>query len=152
RRVGPASGWLAQAPMIVALTTLLSVLTFFTMYAHPIVQPAASARHPYAGSESLGIASIVLQTGLLMGTILPALGFGRLPVGALGMLIALNAAAMGFLNFHGPYPLALVVAACVAGLLADCWQALLRPVAGRPTAWRLFAFVVPATFYLGYFL
>jgi hypothetical protein len=152
RRVGPASGWLAQAPTIVALTSMLSVLTFFTMYAHPIVQPAAGAGHPYAGSEGLGIASIVLQTGLLMGTILSVLRFGRLPAGALGVLIALNAAAMGFLNFHGSYPLALVVAAGAAGFLADCWQALLRPAASRPTAWRLFAFVVPATFYLGYFL
>ena len=40
----------------------------------------------------------------------------------------------------------------VAGLLVDVLYARLRPTATTPTAWRLFAFALPATFYLCYFL
>lgn len=152
RRAAPALGWAAQAPMVLALTSTLSIFTLFTLYAHPIVQPAAGAGHPYAGSEAMGVASIVVQTGLLMGTILLAMRFGTLPPGTLTVMVALNAAGMGFLNIHGDYPLALVVGAGMAGLLADLLRSLLRPAAGRPLAWRLFAFAVPTVFYLCYFL
>jgi hypothetical protein len=151
RRPEPASGWVAQAPVILALTSTLSLLTFFTLFAHPTVYPAAGAGSPHGGSESMGVASILLQTGLLMGTILLAVRFCTLPAWALTLMITLNAAAMGTLNPHG-YPLALVVAAAVAGLLADVWRAQLRPAPRRPVAWRLFSVVAPATFYVCYFL
>jgi hypothetical protein len=147
-----ASGWATQAPIVLALTSTLSVFTLFTLYAHPIVQPAAGAGHPYAGSEAMGVASILVQTELLMGTILLAVRFGSLPAGTLTVMVALNAAGMGFLSIYGDYPLALVVAASTAGLFADLLRALLRPTARRPLAWRVFAFAVPAVFYLCYFL
>ncbi|HET8576507.1 MAG TPA: hypothetical protein VFO18_05375 [Methylomirabilota bacterium] len=135
-----------------ALTVTLSVLTFFTEYAHPVVYPAAGASHPYGGSVGLGVAGILLQTGLLMATLLLAVRFGRLPAGALTLIVTLNAAAMGFINFHGAYPLALVVAAGAGGLSADLVRGLVRPTAGRRAAWQLFGFLVPAVFYLCYFL
>ena len=152
RRAEPASGWVAQAPMVLALTLTFSVFTLFTLYAHPIVQPAAGAGHPYAGSEAMGVGSILVQTGLLMGTILLVLRFGTLPAGALTVVITLNAVGMGFLSIYGNYPLALVVAAGAAGLLADVLRALVCPTPARRLAWRLFGFVVPAVFYLCYFL
>lgn len=67
-------------------------------------------------------------------------------------MVTLNAAAMGLLNFSGGYPMALVVAAGAGGLSADVMHGLLRPTAGRPAALRIFAFVVPALFYLCYFI
>ena len=138
--------------MILALTSTLSLLTFFTLFAHPIVYPAATVSGPHGGSEAMGVASILLQAGLLMGTILLGVRFCTLPAWALTLMVTLNAAAMGVLKSPGGYPLALVVAAAVAGLLADVWRARLRPAPRRPTAWRLFSFVVPATFYLCYFV
>jgi hypothetical protein len=152
QRPEAVSGWAAQGPMLLALTVTLSVLTFFTEYAHPVVFPAAGAGHPYGGSEGLGVASILLQTGVLMGTILLAVRFGTLPAGALTLMVTLNAVAMGFVNSHGAYPLALVVAAAAGGLSADLLRAQLHPSAGRPVAWRFFASLVPAIFYLYYFL
>ncbi|MBI2467911.1 MAG: hypothetical protein HYV62_08875 [Candidatus Rokubacteria bacterium] len=152
RRPEPPSTWAAQVPMLLALTLTLSLLTFFTMFAHPIVHPAAGAGRPYAGSEAMGVTGILLQTELLMGMILFAVRFCTLPAWALTLVVTLNAAAMGFLNPHGGYPLALVVAAGTAGLSADLLRAQVRPTARRPAAWRLFAFVVPAAFYLCYFL
>jgi hypothetical protein len=152
RRPEPASGWAARGPVILALTSTLSLFTFFTLFAHPTVYPAAGAGSPYAGSQTMGVASILLQTGLLMGPILLGVRFCTVPAWALTLMITLNAAAMGTLSPHGGYPWALVIAAAVAGLSADGLRALLRPAAQRPTAWRLFSFAVPATFYLWYFL
>lgn len=138
--------------MVLALTATLSVLTFFTEHAHPLVYAAAGRGHPYGGAEGLGVASILLQTGLLTAIILLTVRIGTLPRGGLTLIVTLNAAAMGFLNFSAGYPLALVVGAGVAGLLVDVLYAQLHPTATTPTAWRLFAFVLPATFYLCYFL
>jgi hypothetical protein len=152
QRPAPLSGWAAQGPMLLALTSALSVLTFFTEYAHPLVYAAAGAGHPYGGSEGLGVASILLQTGVLIGTILLAIRFGTLPAGALTLMVALNAAAMGLLNFSGGYPVALVAAAGAGGLSAEVVRGLLHPAAGRPAAWRIFAFAVPVLFYLCYFI
>jgi hypothetical protein len=152
RRPGSVSGWAVQGPMLLALTSTLSVLTFFTEYAHPVVYAAAGRGHPYGGAEGLGVASVLLQTGLLMAIVLLAARIGTLPRGGLTLIVTLNAAAMGFLNFSGAYPFALVVGAGVAGLLVDAFYAWLHPSATRPTAWRLFAFALPATFYLCYFL
>jgi hypothetical protein len=152
QRPGPVSGWAAQGPMVLALTSTLSVLAFFTEYAHPLVYVAAGAGHPHGGAVGLGVASILLQTGVLMATILLAVRFGRLPWGALTLIVTLNAAAMGCLNFSSDYPWALVVGAGVAGVLVDAFYARLHPSATRPAAWRVFAFTLPATFYLFYFL
>ena len=70
----------------------------------------------------------------------------------LTLIVTLNAAAMGFLNFFAGYPLALVVGAGVAGLLVDAFYARLHPAAIMLIAWRLFAFALPATLYLCYFV
>jgi hypothetical protein len=62
RRPGPVVGWAAEGPMLLALASTLSVLTFFTEYAHPLVYTAAGLGHPYGGAEGLGVASVLLQT------------------------------------------------------------------------------------------
>jgi hypothetical protein len=152
RRPEPTRGWATRAPLLLALTSTLSLLTFFTLYAHPLVQPAAGIEHAQAVSPGKGVVSILLQTGLLMGTVLLAVRSWTLPAGALTLVVAVNGVAMGFLNAHGRYPLTLVVAWAVGGLVADLLRARLRPAAARPAAWRLFTFAVPAALYLCYFL
>src|SRR6266851_3134279 len=136
QRPGPVSGWAAQGPMVLAFTSTLSVLAFFTEYAHTLVYVAAGAGHPHGGAVGLGVASILLQTGVFMATILLAVRFGRLPRGALTLIVTLNAAALGCLNFSSDYPWALVVGAGVAGVLVDAFYARLHPSATRPAAWR----------------
>ena len=96
RRPGPVVGWAAQGPMLLALTSTLSVL--------------------------------------LVATVLLTARIGTLPRGGLTLIVTLNAAAMGFLNFSGGYPLALVVGAGVAGLLIDVLYAWLHPSATTPAA------------------
>jgi hypothetical protein len=152
RRPESAPGWRAQGPMVLALTATFSVVTFFTEYAHPLVFVAAGVNHPHGGGETIGVASILLQAILLVATILLAVRSGPLPPGGLTLFVAANAVAMGFLSFSGDYPMALVVGAGVAGLLVEGLRGFLRPAPARPVAWGLFAFAVPALYYLCYFL
>src|SRR5262245_48341457 len=63
QRPRPMSGWSVQGPMLLAFTSTLSVFTFFTEYAHPVVYAAAGAGHPHGGAEGPGVSSILLQTG-----------------------------------------------------------------------------------------
>src|SRR5579859_6835448 len=74
-------GWLAQTPMLLSLAFTLTTLTLITQYAHPFVWPLAATpdrtADPQFGQE-LGVLSIVLQTGLLMGLLLFAVRRWRL--------------------------------------------------------------------------
>ena len=144
-------GWGTQGPVVLGLLSTFSVLTFFTQYAHPLVFVAAGRGHPFGGAVGLGVASILLQAVILMGAVLLA-ARRRLPRGGLALVLALNGVAMGFLDFSGGYPLALVVAAVVTAVLVDILYAALRPGAARPGAYRVFAFAAPALVYVGYFV
>jgi hypothetical protein len=124
----------------------LSLLTFFNQYGHPIAEPIAARSfvlRPSGFSLALGISSILIQSALLMGTIVLLARRWSLPFGALTLLIALNAALMSI--FHDTYYLA--PAALAGGLLADVMLRWLKPAPERPGQLRMFAFAVPAVFY-----
>lgn len=137
-------------PMLLSLTFFLSVLTFFTQFAHPFVHlwPAGARPQGTFFPQALGIASIVLQTALLMGPILLTVRRWTLPFGSLLLIVVLNAALMCVLE--GQYHLLSV--GLLAGLLADVFYKLLQPSAARPAAFHVFAFVVPAALYGVYFV
>jgi hypothetical protein len=152
-----AQGWRRQFPMLLSLTLVLSLFTFFTQIAHPVANFWGRGRGPDrltpAGvHQELGIVSILLTTAVVMGVLLPTVARRALPVGSLTLILTLNAAAMGLLYYGHPFPLAHVVMLAAAGVVADLLLWLLRPSAQRPLALRLFAFAVPAVFYLVYFL
>ncbi|MBI2918820.1 MAG: PD40 domain-containing protein [Chloroflexi bacterium] len=111
---------------------------------------SAQSRAAALGSfgQALGIASILLQTGLLMGTLLLGLRRWTLPLGSVTLLFTLNAALMGMLNDRLP----LVPAVVVAGMVGDALLRGLRPGPERRGALRVFAFTVPAVLYGLYFL
>jgi hypothetical protein len=160
----PQARWASHGPMLCSLTLLLSVFTLITLFAHPFVNlwatPAYHIRWPYAQlfprndrllgevEAALGIVAILLQAGLLMGTILVALRRFRLPPGALTLLLTLNAALVCSVLVH----YFLLPVAVVTGLAADGLLLLLKPSLAHPGALRLFAFVVPTLLYGLYFL
>ncbi len=85
RRADPVStnNWATLFPAIISLTAILSLLTFFTSFAHPFVQTGlVTDTFVGDGEKSRGAAAILLQAGILMGVILLALRRWRLPVGA----------------------------------------------------------------------
>jgi hypothetical protein len=144
-----SQGW----PMLLSLTFMLSLFTFFTQIAHPLVNLWGG--HPFTYSnllQEMGVISILLETGLLMGPILLTICRWRLPLGALTLVFTLNAIAMGFLYDEGNYPLAYVAAMAAAGLVTDVLRQQLHPSPQRPGALRLFALAVPIIVYTFYFL
>lgn len=156
RRSEGASGALARWPMLLSLTFTFSVMTFMTQFAHPLVEVWATPRglgHHAARpimAQALGVASILLQAALLAGFALLAVrrwGW-RLPWGSLTLLFTLNAALLSVLEDE----YRLIPAAFLAGLVADLLLRRLKPSPERPAVLRLFAFAVPAVYYLFYFL
>ena len=152
-RATPARSWGALLPMLLALTGMLSLLTFFTQIAHPVPNPhfwggpAPIGRGSAHALEEMGIVSLLLTSGLVMGLILLTVRRWALPFGALTLVLTLNAALMSLLYDDAPPGLALLLAAmaaAVAGLIADFLLQRVRPSAQRPRALRLFAFLTPA--------
>jgi hypothetical protein len=146
--------WQQQAPMLLSLAFMLSVLTFITQIAHPVANlwGAGSRRDPAWLFEEMGVVSFLWDAGVMMGMVLLAMQRWTLAQGALTLVLTLNAMAMGFLYHHGAYPLLHVLARAAAGLVADIMLLRLTPSEQRRGALRLFAFVMPATVSALYFL
>jgi hypothetical protein len=166
--------WTTRGPMVISLAFLLSVCTFWTMFAHPLSRPWAAAGNrptalvwPLAAptpnlltqdgglfsrdiGQMLGLDDILLQTALLMGLVLLTVrrwGWG-LPRGSLTLVFTLNAGLMGFLRDQQ----GLIPVAVLAGLAADGLLQQLKPTVSRVGALRLFAAGVPLIWYSLYFL
>lgn len=99
-------------------------------------------------SQPLGVASILIQSAILMGLILVLIRSWRLPFGLLTLLITINAALMSAQNDQ----YAFVVAALGVGLTADLLMLLLKPSVTAPLRWYSFASLVPLIAYTLYFL
>jgi len=139
--------WRTGLPALLSLTLLLSLLAFFTQFAHPFVDNWASINvqgtvTPFF-DQALGIASILLQTTLLMAVVLLLVWRWALPFGMLTLLLAATTGLISVMHDQEPW----IVVAVVAGLLADLLYRLLQPSAKRRVPLRVFAFVMPAILY-----
>jgi hypothetical protein len=156
RPAGPGRSWLSRMPLVVSLTLLLSLITFFTEYASPYASTwvAKTPGGMLFLHQSVGLAGFLVQPAILMGLVLFVLRRRPLPFGGLTLLLAVNVALMTIIHDKyldgGPYPL--IGAAAVAGLAGDVLLAWLRPSPDRPLAFRSIAFAIPSLQYLGYFL
>jgi hypothetical protein len=149
RATGPT--WHAGIPVIASLTILFALFTAVTQYAHPAVNPVALAMVPGGNQffiKAYGALSIFLQTGIFMGLMLLAMRRWRLLPGAFTVVLSVPAVLASFLQDH----FALIPVAVVAGIVADVLYQQLRPSGARTTTLRLFAFLVPFTYCLLYFL
>lgn len=150
QRTGTFGGWMDQLPLLLSLTFTLSLFTLITQFAHPFVRPYAAISHETLNPEygqTLGVLSIVMQTGLLMGTVLLAMRRWRLVPGAVTLVFTLNAALLSLMQYQFQF----ILVALAAGVVADLLAWWLRPSATHPEALRLFAFAVPVVLYLLYF-
>lgn len=149
QRSGSVSSWQQLGPAIVSLTFTFSLLTFFTEYAHPLVNPwPIIGSSP--GSATNGITDILLETGLTMSFVFLALRRWRLPIGTFTFFLTLNSALMTV--FLPSVAVLLLPTPLLAGLVTDLLYRWLQPSEEEPLSIRLFAFVVPGFFYLFYFI
>jgi len=150
----------AFLPLLLSLTFAVSVLTFFTMYAHPLVDAwattATAGEHGLRLSDELdvfvaqaaGVAGVLLQAAILMGMVFIVMRQRELPLGSFTLMFTLNAALMSVL--HDRYNA--IPAAALAGLAADGLYIWLKPSRAQFAALLIFAFAVPAVYYVLYFL
>lgn len=154
----PRVGWwknlASLLPALLSLAMLLSVLIFFTAYANPINTEimVIGGRRPAntdlaVVNQALGVASILVQTGLMMGVILLAVRRWALPFGSLALMLTIQT----LLSVWPHEDYQLLPIAILSGLAADLLRWRLKPSATRPTAFRLFAVSVPVVFYALYF-
>ncbi|MGH8066860.1 MAG: hypothetical protein ACRERE_16810 [Candidatus Entotheonellia bacterium] len=146
--------WVDMLPPLLSLTFLLSLWTFMTQFGHPLVETwAAAGFRPRSQNfptlrQSLGVVSILVQAGLLMGLVLLAILRWVLPLGSLTLVFTLNAILMSVMQDQ----YRLIPAAAMAGFAADLLLRWLRPSMARSGAFRLFAFAVPTIDYTLYFV
>ena len=143
-------GWSGQLPMVLSVTSVLSVITFFMSLGHPLSNvPADATRFALVRAQATGWIDLLQSAGVqgmlawmavLMAAVFFLLGRRHAPTGSMTFMLTLNGAAMGLLYPRGAYPLAPVASLAVAGVVADVLRALLRPSADRPLAWRIFSF------------
>jgi len=150
RRADVLQGWAYQLPMILSLTSLLSLFTFFTQYANPIVHSIADIQAPDE-VQSLGIVSILFQTAIFTSLILFAVRRWRFPLGAFALIIAINDASSSILADDSPVIYVAILGA-ITGLIVDLLYHSLKHTADGPDQLRLFAFAVPVILYSIYFI
>jgi hypothetical protein len=144
-------GWASSLPAIISLLMVLSLLTFFTQYAHFMNYPALLVQRPTDASylatyfpSLYGVASALIPTALLTGVILLALRRWDLPRGTLTLLLTANSALMWAMKFNRASDFwVLLVAAFAAGLVGDVLLGWLKPSVARVWALRVFAFSLP---------
>ena len=142
-----APGWRTLLPAVLAFMAVLSTFTFFTTFAHPVVDTWLVTGPATDSQKSRAVAGILLQTILLMGVLFVAMRRWRLPLGSLTLIMVINASLM--MVFSDSYYL--IPAVLLAGLVADVLFWRLQPSEQRVAALRIFAFAVPTVFYLLYF-
>lgn len=153
RRDGAGAGsWMHLGPAILSLILTLSMLTFFTEYASPFVNPwpVYPADFLAGYGPAIGITDILLHTAMLMSFVLLALHRWRLPLGVFTLIFTLNTGLMAV--FNPEVVLWLLPCALLGGLAADLLYKRLQPAEQRRESIRIFAFAVPALLYLFYFL
>jgi hypothetical protein len=150
---GDVGEWPELLPMLLSLTFMVSLWSFMTQFAHPLVDVwAATAVRPRTQHlpmlrQSFGVVSLLFQAGVLMGPVLLTVLRWRLPFGSLTLVYTLNATLMSFM--HDEYRF--IPAAAGAGVAADLLFRWLRPSVARSHALRWFAFAVPMLYYTLYF-
>lgn len=162
--------WTQQLPMLVSLTFVFGLFSFFTQYVHPIstgmaltpYEPVARTAATVGGTSPLELpylaqmpilAGVLLQTALLVGFLIVARRRADLPFGSITLLLGVSSMLMLLmrakydLSMRGP----MLVAILAAGLLADGLLVAIRGRLSESQELRLLGAVVPFLVYTLYF-
>lgn len=131
-------------PVVLAAALTLCALTFFTQYAHPLVDLWASHRWaaqvvPWV-AQDLGVVAIEVQVSLLVGVLLLLVRSFRVPRGSLTVVCGLNGLCMAIVSRHPE----LLWVPLLTGVAADLLLLRVRPMDASATGLRVFAAAVPA--------
>ncbi len=159
-RAQAATGLAGQLPRLLSLTYMLAILAYMTQWAHPFGSIwAMEGSRPSSPSaaflpQAIGVLSVLLQSGILVGVVVTAALRNSLPFGSLILILGLSTVLMTAMRARlleiSPY--LLVGVAVFGGAASDLLLRGLRPSAERRAALRAFAFAVPVVLYTLYFL
>ncbi|MDP9281478.1 MAG: hypothetical protein M3P38_05240 [Chloroflexota bacterium] len=151
-RRGASGGLAAQLPAVLSLTALLSLFTFFSLFAGPYSTVIGTGAKPNETTLVRSLLGMYLFSALIVGLALVALRRGTLPIGSLTVLLGLNGAAMILMRGHAPLEVQLTFAAVAvaAGAIGDLLLWRLRPSDARPLQLHVFAFALPAVYFAIY--
>jgi hypothetical protein len=131
-------------PIVLAAALTLSALTFFTQYAHPLVDLWSSHRWTAQVAswvaQDLGVVAIEVQVSLLVGVILLLVRSFRVPRGSLTAVCGPKGLCMAIVSRHPE----LLWVPLLTGVAADLLLLRVRPMDASATGLRLFAAGVPA--------
>lgn len=136
------TGWRDLGPLLVSTCVFLTLLMFFTSYAHPLSNPIAHRLNRGGDAQDFGVTAILLEAGILAGVLCVLWARWRLPVGAVALLAFVSAGMVTILVDSYPFLPSLAIVLVIAEI-ALRW---LQPTTARPAA------LVPALVYLSYFV
>ena len=147
-------------PMLISLSMLLSIFTFFTQYGNlfattwPARNREVFTRQLMEFNVSIGLMSLLFQSGLLMSLTLLIVRRWALPFGSLTLFYTVNIGLLTFMRDRqlSTGSLSLIGVGLVTGLAADLFIRRFQPSTAHRTAFRCFAAAVPVLLYSLYFL
>ncbi|HEX7263589.1 MAG TPA: hypothetical protein VF383_05375 [Candidatus Dormibacteraeota bacterium] len=147
RRGGNRASW----PAIISGALTLSMLTFFLQFDQPLIDrwaagTVADPRGPYWMEEELGMIGLILYAAMVAGLLVLLLRRFELPIGAVTVILTINAALVSPVANHTE----LVLVALLGGVAGDLLLYVLRPTPSRPHAFHLFMFAAPAALTVAY--
>ncbi|MEP7003721.1 MAG: hypothetical protein ABI888_04205 [Chloroflexota bacterium] len=143
-----------RLPLVLSLTAIFSLLTFFTLYAGPYSGLLGSKGTNLRGDTVYrGLLGMFLFSAFAIGLLMIVLRRATLPFGALTVFFGINGIAMIVMQGHAPVEVQLAFSgvSVSTGFVADILLRVLRPSPDRAARLRLFAALVPAVFWTLYF-
>ena len=151
------SGWSDLFPAIASAVITLSLLTMFTQFSNIFTNvtifPGRGPTNNTFLVDTVMTSSVLIPAVLLSATLLLLLRRWALPVGAVTFVLMVNAVLMFYLRlgYVGDY-WPVLGAPLLAGIVGDMLLVTLRPSVQRVGALRLFAFLVPFSYFLAFFV
>ena len=141
-----------QLPAVLSLTALLSLFTFFTLYAGPYASLIGQGARPSANILEKTLLGVLLFSGLIVSLALVALRRRTLPVGSLTVMLGINGMAMILMRGHMPLNIQALFAgvAILSGIVGDVLLWRLRPSPARVRELRVFATGLPVAYFAIY--
>lgn len=152
---GRTTNWRTVGPALLSASLLISTLTFFMLFAHPVTQVIAGRSHRHFSNDVgiiAGMMGLLMTAGLLVGPVLLLLRRWRLPFGTLTLIWGLNTLAMTIIDYEQPEQLWMGAAMLAGAILCDLLLFRLRPGVARPGQLRSFAFAAPILLFGAYFI
>jgi len=153
-RPGTQATWRTITPALLSLAALISTLTFFMMFSHPIFSITGGRFHREFNDEVgtvAGVLGLMIVGAILVAPMLLALRRWTLPLGSLTLIWGINTIAMTILGYDEAYmsgmALAMILAAGILDFLLWYSQARLNAA----TRLRLFALLAPILLFGAYY-